>query len=50
MKSGQNVCASLVGVRTTLDGLRDADTVAEVEMSRRIAAHLAAHATGVGRG
>jgi hypothetical protein len=38
--------ASLVGVRATLGGLRDPDTVVEVEMSRRIAAHLAAQATG----
>jgi RNA polymerase sigma-70 factor, ECF subfamily len=38
--------ASLVGVRTTLGGLRDPDTVVEVEMSRRIAAHLTAQATG----
>ena len=38
--------ASLVGVRATLGGLRDPDTVVEDAMADRISAHLAAQAAG----
>jgi RNA polymerase sigma-70 factor (ECF subfamily) len=35
--------ASLVGIRASLGGLRDPDTVVEDAMARRISAHLASH-------
>jgi RNA polymerase sigma-70 factor (ECF subfamily) len=40
--------ASLVGVRATLGGLRDPDTVVEAAISARIRAHLDDHRTGRG--